>query len=160
MPRSYAQIILHTTFSTKYRLPLISPAIEALLYAVIISEFRRHGSIVLRIGGTPDHLHIVHTLPRDCTLANLLRSVKAVSSKWIKRQGEFYERFAWQEGYASFSVDYRKKEAIIRYVDNQKEHHGLTGNGLTFEQEYLKLLRAFGIADIDLERLFPELPAA
>jgi len=78
----------------------------------------------------------------------------------IKRQGEFYERFAWQEGYASFSVDYRKKEAVIRYVDNQKEHHGLTANGLTFEEEYLKLLRAFGIADVDLERLFPELPAA
>lgn len=158
MPQSFARIILHSTFSTKYRLPLIDPSIEAELHAVIRSAMQNMGATVLRIGGVPDHVHIVHSLPRTVAIAELMRAAKSVSSSWIKTQGVQYRRFNWQDGYATFSVDYRKVDLLIRYVDRQKEHHGLAGSGLSYEAEFEKLLQNFGFTAYNRAYLFPEPP--
>lgn len=158
MPQFYARIILHTTFSTKYRLPLINPEIEAELHAVLYSALEKQGSTVLKVGGIPDHVHIIHSLPRTKSISELMERAKSISSAWIKTEGHRYRNFAWQDGYASFSVDYRKVDGVIRYVERQKIHHGLAGNGLTYEQEYEKLLRAYGFTDYNKAYLFPDPP--
>ena len=84
MPSSFSRIVLHTTFSTKFRRPLTDPSIEQELYRVMNAEFKRQGALAIRINGVPDHIHAVHTLPRTQSLAHVIQAVKAVSSGWIK----------------------------------------------------------------------------
>ncbi|MFK8161011.1 MAG: IS200/IS605 family transposase [Lewinella sp.] len=158
MPQSYARIILHTTWSTKYRMPYISVDIEKRVYRLITSLFKDHGCAVLEIGGTPDHVHVVHSLPRTKSVAEIMKAVKSVSSIAIKAMNPAYEWFSWQDGYGSFSVDYRKLDGLLAYVRNQKRHHGIKGDRMTFETEYSKMLVAYGFPDFNPEYQFPVSP--
>ena len=74
-------------------------------------------------------------------LLTLMQEVKTESSKWIKTQGEAYQNFHWQEGYGAFSVGYREVENLVRYIENQKKHHGIT----TFQEEFRNFLKAYGL---------------
>lgn len=158
MPESYDRIIVHDTFATKYRQPFIDETIEPELHAIIYSELTKQGCTVIAIGGTDDHVHLVHSLPRTKTIADIMNAVKSVSSKWIKTKGEQYKEFAWQDGYGTFSADYRKLEGLIHYVRNQRSHHGKQSSKTTFEQEYTKILRAYGHSDFTHKYVFPEPP--
>lgn len=158
MPQSYDRIILHTTWSTKYRMPYIEANIEEKVHNLIAELFRGFDCIVLAVGGTPNHVHVVHSLPRTKSIAEIMKAVKSVSSNAIKRMNPEYEWFSWQDGYGTFSADYRKLEGLLAYVRNQKRHHGLEGNRMTFEDEYSKMLVAFGYPDFNPEYQFPCAP--
>jgi len=86
------------------------------------------------IGGTDNHVHLLLQLPLDLPSAKAVLLLKSNSSKWMNEQGR---RFAWQEGYAAFSVSASNLAAVTRYIYNQEAHH----KKITFEQEYLALLK-------------------
>ncbi|MEM6396661.1 MAG: IS200/IS605 family transposase [Bacteroidota bacterium] len=155
MPRSYSRIILHAGFSTKYRQPMIGEEIEAGLYAIMGNELKKHGCVPIVIGGVSDHVHVLFAMSRTKTVAQVMQSVKAVSSYWLRRQGEKYETFRWQNSYFIFSADYRKMDGLIQYILDQKAHHGQNNEKLDFKAEYEKMLRAFGFADFDSDLEFP-----
>ena len=160
MPQSYSKIYLHTIFSTKYRQPMIQPSVEEDLYRLVRSLFLDQGCFVEEIGGTADHLHIVHTLPRTKSIATVMEAVKSISSKGMKTQGLFPPNFHWQDGYACFSVDPRNMDRLVLYVRNQKRHH--YGDDISvlqhsFEIEYVTLLNAYD-CDYSPEYLFPTKP--
>lgn len=159
MPQSYDRIIVQTTFSTKYRQPLIDQKIEAKLYAIMIAAAQKLGVIVIEIGGTADHVHIVHNIPRTRSIAEIVNAIKSVSSKWIKSKGEDYAWFGWQDGYGCFSADYRNLDGLIKYVRKQKERHGVSNKKMTFREEYTRYLRAYGFSDFNAEYQFPEQPS-
>ena len=75
------------------------------------------------IGGCPDHIHILTTLPLTMTLPDFVRTIKAGSSKWIKQRSSDYRDFAWQEGDGAFTVSESIKQNVIDYISNQKLHH-------------------------------------
>ncbi len=150
MASSYIRVVLHTTFSTKFRQPLILPAYEKGLYGFLSRRLWAHSCNVIAIGGTPDHVHLLHGLPREVSIATLMSDVKSLSTKWMRKQGSL--KFKWQIGYACHSVDYRRKDSIERYVRNQKIHHyGSNENylgavqQLTFEEEFQALLDTFDL---------------
>jgi len=90
------------------------------------------------IGGTDNHVHLLLVLPPKLSLSHAMRAIKANSSKWMNENGHL---FAWQEGYAAFSVSASLVEAVGEYIRNQPEHH----KKRTFEQEFLALLKKHGI---------------
>ena len=51
-------------------------------------------------------------------------------------------KFHWQGGYGAFSVSQSNLEEVIRYIENQEEHH----KRVTFQDEYRAFLKAYGIA--------------
>lgn len=158
MPQSYSRIILHTTWSTKYRMPYIHAGIEDRVHRLIADLFREHGCIVLEIGGTADHIHIVHSLPRTKSIAEIMKAVKSVSCIAIKEMGPDCEWFEWQAGYGTFSADYRKLDGLLDYVRQQKLHHSRQGRKMTFKEEYTKMLVAYGYPDFNPAYQFPEAP--
>ena len=85
-------------FSTKNREPFITPEIELELYPYMASIFRGIGSPSLTIGGIADHVHILFSLSRVITIADLVEEVKTESSKWIKKKGVEFRNFHWQRG--------------------------------------------------------------
>jgi REP element-mobilizing transposase RayT len=158
MPQSFDRIIVHTVFGTKYRQPFIDEEIEPQLHRILAAELQKHGCWVSIINGTKDHVHMLHSIPRTKTIAQIIQSAKSVSSGWIKKKGAQYEWFEWQDGYAVFSADYRHLDGIENYIRRQKDHHSNAKKSLSFQDEFMKLLHAFDIDDYQEEYLFPDLP--
>jgi REP element-mobilizing transposase RayT len=139
-------------------MPYINSRIEKRVHSLITSLFQEHGCAVLEVGGTPDHVHVIHSLPRTKSMEDILKAVKSVSSNGVKALGPKYEWFSRQDGYGTFSADYRKLNGLLDYVRNQKRHHGIRGDRMTFETEYSKMLVAFGFLDFNPEHQFPMCP--
>ena len=138
MSHAYARNHLHIIFGTKGRRASIKPQVQEHLWAYIHGIARNYKMDLEAIGGTDNHVHLLLVLPPKLSLSHALRAIKANSSKWMNESGHL---FAWQEGYAAFSVSASLMEAVSEYIRNQKEHH----KKRTFEQEFLALLKKHGI---------------
>jgi REP element-mobilizing transposase RayT len=137
MPQSLSKVIIHIIFSTKDREPLLDPEIRPRMHAYLATVCRDLGGEAYRVGGVSDHVHIVTTLPRTLSQADLIEHMKKTSSKWIKGLAPKYGDFHWQRGYADFSVSPSQLDGVLDYVSNQEEHHR-TRN---FQEEYRDFLR-------------------
>jgi REP element-mobilizing transposase RayT len=135
MPESLARVYLHIVFSTKNREPCIDVRLRPTLHAYLGGVHRELGCMLLRAGGVEDHMHMLSSVSRVATVANLVEEVKKRSSKWMKRQG--VRDFWWQRGYAAFSVGHSQVADTVRYIDRQAEHH----RGRTFQEELRHFLR-------------------
>ena len=99
------------------------------------------GGELVRVGGVSDHVHIVTTLPRTLSQAEMIEQIKKASSKWIKEVDTRYRPFFWQRGYGAFSVSPSQLEAVLQYIEAQQEYHRTR----TFQEEYRELLRKHGV---------------
>jgi putative transposase len=91
--------------------------------------------------GVADHVHLAVGLSRTTTTAKLVEELKTSSSKWLKTQSPTFAAFAWQRGYAAFSVGPSDLAALRHYIDTQEEHH----HEQTFEEELRAFLKKYGI---------------
>jgi REP element-mobilizing transposase RayT len=89
----------------------------------------------------PDHVHLVARFRADVAVADLLRVIKANSSKWANERPDRAAVFAWQAGYGAFTVSESQLEVVRRYVQRQEEHH----RELTFQEEFVALLKKHSI---------------
>lgn len=138
MSHSFAQVIMHMVFSTKERRELISPEIQPKLWAYIAGIARNHGIVVRAVGGIGNHVHVLCELPGEMGVAKAIGVLKSNSSRWMNEQ---QREFAWQEGYGAFSVSASNVGAVSRYIQDQATHH----KKISFEEEYLALLRKHGV---------------
>jgi REP element-mobilizing transposase RayT len=140
MPSTHLSLHYHVVFSTKARAPLIAAAWRERLHAYIGGVVRNIEGVPETIGGVADHVHLLIGLRATARLADVVRDLKAVSSRWV--HDEIGERaFAWQEGYGAFTVSASQREAVREYIARQEEHHRTR----TFQEEYLELLQRSGV---------------
>ena len=123
MPQSLSRVIIHIIFSTKDREPWLDLDVRPRMHAYIATVCRDLNADALRVGGVADHVHIVTTLPRTLSQAEMIEMLKKTSSKWIKGLDPKYRRFYWQRGYGAFSVSPSQLNAVIEYVASQEDHH-------------------------------------
>jgi putative transposase len=141
MPQSLSRVIIHIIFSTKNRDAWLDHDIRPRLHAYVATIIRDLDADAFRVGGVADHLHIVTSLPRTLSQAEMVETVKKTSSKWIKRLDTKYREFYWQRGYGAFSVSPSQLKAVLEYVANQAEHHRTR----SFQEEYRGFLRKYGV---------------
>ena len=141
MPQSLSLLIAHIVFSTKNRAPLLDVSVRPSLHAYLATVARNIGVDCYRVGGVADHVHLAVRLSRTDTVANLVEELKTSSSKWLKTQSPELAGFSWQRGYGVFSVGPANLEDLLRYIDNQAEHH----RAHNFQDEYLGFLKKYGI---------------
>ena len=141
MAQSLSQLYVHIVFSTKKRFPFIKQEVEKELFAYMGGVIKNNEGIPFIINGVPDHVHILASLPRTLALSKFIENIKRTSSKWIKSKGLFYKNFAWQNGYAGFSVSSSKTEIVTKYIANQKTHHKIQ----TYKEEVLQFLNEYNI---------------
>ena len=146
---TFTNLLYHIVFSTKYRKPLINLAWQDELYGYIGGIVRNENGTLLNIGGVADHVHLLLKLRATVTISDLLRKVKANSSRWVNERSDMKQRFEWQTGYAAFSVSESQVNRLRDYIDNQAEHHQRT----SFKDEFLALLDKHQI-DFELKYLF------
>ena len=141
MAQSLAKLIVHVTFSTKDRRPLISPDIREELNAYISGILKKVGSPSIQVNCVADHAHILFALHRTRSAAEVVEEVKKASSKWLKTHGPAMRNFHWQKGYGAFSVSPSGEASVRAYILNQEEHH----RRLTFQDEFRAFLRRHGM---------------
>ena len=98
------------------------------------------GVVPEAIGGVADHVHLLLGVPATMVLSDLIRTLKANSSKWVHEEVGM-EKFAWQEGYGAFTVSPGNREAVANYIHRQEEHHRTRG----FQEEYVEFLKKAGV---------------
>jgi len=94
-------VYVHIVFSTKERRPFIPEDKTRLLWKYLAGIAKHYGMRTLAIGGMPDHVHILLSVASEMSVAKAVNVLKSNSSKWMRAQAH---QFAWQEGYAAFSV--------------------------------------------------------
>ena len=146
MPHSYTNLLYHIVFATKGRSPLLDMELRPRLYDYLGGTVRGLGGVTLEIGGVADHVHALVKLRQDIAVSEFLKKLKANSSGWLNRSRR--DKFAWQEGYAAFTVSESQVERVRRYIKVQDEHY----RKVNFADELMALLRAHHI-DFDPEYL-------
>jgi putative transposase len=141
MSHAYVSNLMHCTFSTKDRYPLIDSELESRLWPYLGGIARENRMKALAIGGTADHVHALLSLPGMMSFAKAVQLIKGGSSKWVHDTFPRQSKFGWQEGYGAFSVSASQTSKTIAYVNYQKEHH----RRKSFKEEFLDLLKKHGI---------------
>jgi REP element-mobilizing transposase RayT len=96
----------------------------------------------LIVNGVEDHVHGLFALSRTHSIASVVKEIKRTSSGWVKELSPTLAKFHWQGGYGAFSVSQSNLKDVIRYIENQEEHH----KHITFQDEYRAFLKAYGVA--------------
>ena len=104
MANTYTQLYVHLVFTVKGRSNLISTRWKEDLYKYITGIITNEKQKLMIINGMPDHLHLLIGLKPDCNLSDLMRTIKANSSKWINENRFVVGKFQWQTGFGAFSV--------------------------------------------------------
>ena len=133
--RSKVTALYHIVFVTKNREVTISQLNQEKLYRFIWSEIKSSGSSLLRIGGIPNHVHIL--LNPSIALSTLVRDIKSRSSRWMKLSGDFPLFTSWAAEYYASTISFDEKTAVIEYIKSQKEHH----LGKSLDEEFGELMR-------------------
>lgn len=123
MRESFTQIYVHLVWATWDRLPLITPALQASIYACIRRDCAQVRCDVLALGGVEDHVHLLVQIPATVAVSDLVKQIKGSSSHLAAQQAAPGEGFKWQGSYGAFSIGRTELPTIIRYIERQPEHH-------------------------------------
>lgn len=141
MSHSFNKIWIHAIWATKERMPLIQPSVEKQIHQFIAEQLREQGCPVRIINGMPDHIHCLFLLSPKQSIADVIKQIKGSSSHFINQNNLIAEKFAWQTGYAAFSVSESVVDKVFQYIKNQKQHHAKKA----FQQEYDEFLKLYGL---------------
>lgn len=141
MPSTFLSLHYHLVFSTKHREPFINPEWLPRLHQYIGGTINGLGARSEIVGGIADHVHILAELRATHTLADFMRELKKASSIWVHDEIKLRD-FAWQEGYAAFTVSASAVDDVRHYIENQEEHH----RKRTFREELEIMLQRAGVA--------------
>ncbi len=149
MANTYTQLFIQIVFSPWGRASMILPKHkdELQMYATGIIQNCKHKLLAINV--MPDHTHIFIGYNTSQLLPDLVRDIKAGTSKLINDRRWIFGKFEWQAGYGAFSYSRSEIDTVIKYIINQEEHH----KKRSFKEEFLELLKRFEI-DYDERYLF------
>lgn len=141
MPNTYTQLYIQTVFAVKHRHGLIRTAWKEDLYRYITGIVQNQGHKLLTVNGMPDHVHAFIGLNPKQSVSELMQYLKMDSAKWINEKRLTPGRFEWQSGYGAFSYGHSQIDSVVKYIQNQEEHH----RKWTFLEEYMAFLQKFNV---------------
>ena len=131
MAGTLTKIDIHLIFHVSSTSITVRPDDLPTLSRYIAGIIRHLDGIPIEIGGMPDHLHVLTSLPKTMSLSNFVR----------------YAAFSWRRGYGAFSVSPSVLERTALYIRNQSRHH----QKRSFREEYKAFLSAYGV---EYDKLF------
>ncbi|MDQ1096127.1 MULTISPECIES: IS200/IS605 family transposase [Chryseobacterium] len=141
MANTYTQIYIQIVFTVKGRQNLILKKYREELHKFITGIVNHRRQKLFAVFAMPDHIHMLVSLSPTISISELVRDIKAGSSKFINEKGWTNGKFNWQEGYGAFSYSRSNLDSVVNYILNQEEHH----KKKTFKEEYLDFLQKFEI---------------
>ncbi len=141
MANTYTQIYIQVVFTVQGRQSLIGPERKEELQKYLTGIVTRQGQKLLAVHCMPDHVHILIGLKPNMAISELVGAIKAGSTNHINENRWVVGRFSWQEGFGAFSYSHSQLTPVIRYIQNQVEHHARK----SFREEYLEFLNKFEV---------------
>ncbi len=141
MSHSHTKLLFHCVFGTRGRRPLLRGASSERINAYMAGIARNHRAHLIRAGGAADHRHLLLELQAVTNVCDAIRVIKTNSSKWVHETYPECAGFGWQRGYSAFTVSESARKRVVRYIDDQEEHH----RRMTFEDELTVLLKRHGV---------------
>lgn len=141
MANTYHQVYIQCVFAVKYRKAVLHKDWRSSVFAVLGNLINETGCKTIIVNGVEDHVHCFLSLKPTVSISDLMKSVKAKSSKHINETRLLKERFEWQVGYGVFSYSKSAVKNVYNYIANQEEHH----RKKSFKEEYIALLDEFEI---------------
>ncbi|MEP4078211.1 IS200/IS605 family transposase [Haloferula sp.] len=141
MANTYSQIYIQIVFAVEGRQSLIEPEQNSELQKYVSGIVNKQGHKLIAINNMPDHVHVLVGLKPSMAISDLVRAIKAGSSGFINEKKWVNGRFSWQEGFGAFSYGHSQLGDVIRYIENQQEHH----RKRSFRDEYQELLDKFKV---------------
>jgi REP element-mobilizing transposase RayT len=148
---TFTNLLFHIVYSTRYRRPTIEKRWQDELYGYVGGIIREHKGTLLCMGGVQDHVHLLAKLSPTIAISDMLRLIKANSSKMINETLRPRIPFEWQSGYAAFSVSGSQFSTVKQYILNQESHH----RRKSFQDEFIQLLERHNIS-YDLRYVFDQ----
>jgi putative transposase len=142
MSHRYESLLVHCVFSTKNRRHLIPEPLKRKLWAYIGGIARTNKFKALAVGGMPDHVHILLSLPATLLVAKAVQLIKGGSSKWLNDHLP-RRSFAWQDAYGVFTIGISQVKDTVRYINTQEQHHAK----ISFAEEWRRILDRHGLAE-------------
>ena len=149
MANTYTKIYIQIVFAVKGRQNLISKENREELHKFISGIISNRNQKLYAIFAMPDHVHLLISMSPSISISDLVRDIKAGSSKFINDKKWINGKFNWQEGYGAFSYSKSSLDSVVKYILNQEEHH----KKKTFREEYLDFMEKFEI-EYDSKYLF------
>ena len=141
MANTYHQMYIQAVFAVKYRKAVLHKDWRKDVFAVIGNLINETGCKTIIVNGVEDHVHCFLGLKPTISISELMKTVKAKSSKYINDNNFLLDRFEWQVGYGVFSYSQSHINRVYKYIENQEAHH----NKESFKKEYLKYLEEYKI---------------
>lgn len=153
MAQSLVKVYLHIIFHIKTTSVTIKEEHIGKMHAYMLGIERQLTTYGLCAGGTQNHVHLLCTLPKNIMVPDLIQKLKVASHKYLETLApDYYHGFAWQSGYGVFSVSPSVLDNVVRYINNQPEHH----RHHTFEEEYRRFMAEYKVEGIDERYLFSD----
>ena len=141
MPNIYAQIYIQIVFAVKSRANFIGAFIREKVEKYIVGIISNQNQKMYAIYCMPDHVHILVSISPNISISNLVRDIKANSSKYINDNKLVKSKFMWQEGFGAFSYSKSSRDNVVKYILNQEEHH----KKKAFKTEYIEYLEKYEV---------------
>jgi putative transposase len=138
---TYTALYYHLVWSTKGREPIILDIHQEKLFSYIAGVIKSKETTAIQVGGMPDHIHILVQANSNLNLADLVKTIKIASGKWLRQHLPNQENFTWQSGYGAFTVSKSQTDIIKNYIKNQKEHH----KSRSYDEEWMAFLQNHAI---------------
>lgn len=151
MANTYTQLYFYIVFAVKGRDNLITSKFKIELYKHITGIISNKNQKLMIINGMPNHIHLLIGTKPTCNLSDLVRDIKANSSKWINENKFVLGKFEWQNGFGAFTISQSGLSKVINYIKNQEKHHKIK----SFKEEYIDFLIGYKI-DFEDKYIFSE----
>jgi putative transposase len=139
---TYTQILYQAVFGSKDHVPFITTENENILFGYIAGILKKKSCHSYIVGGAINHIHIITHLHPNVALASLIKDIKKACHNMILENTKLFPHFpGWQVGYGGFTYNISAKQNLIRYVENQREHHKV----YSFKEEYIQLLKEHSV---------------
>jgi REP element-mobilizing transposase RayT len=138
---SFVYLVVHVVFSTRDRAPHLTPELSGRMFPYMAGIVKALQGVPFIVNGPADHVHLLLSLPAGVSISEMLRVLKANSSRWVHEQFPELRSFGWQSGYGAFSVSCSRLDEVKKYIAGQQAHH----RKVSFEGEFLSLLRKHGM---------------
>ena len=137
MANTYSQMYVQIVFAVLGRANVIKEIHRIELEKYICGIISNNKCKPLALYCNPDHSHILIGLHPTASVSELTRDIKASSSKFISQKRWVLGKFAWQDGFGSFTYSKSQIDDVAKYILNQHNHH----KKRTFKEEYLSILQ-------------------
>lgn len=135
----YLKIWIHTVWATKERQNFLSKDIIQKVLDHIKEYAESKGIHIAHINGYQNHIHCLISMNSDQNIATIMNLLKGESSFWINKNKLTKTKFGWQDEYFAVSVGQSQIETVMKYIQNQENHH----KKVTFQQEYDEFIKKY-----------------